>query len=390
MKKNRLSLIENKTSQIQLVEFNFDTSELTEYGKDIIYNGSVSQILSYGGCVTKISYDIYAFYREWYILQRLNHPHINKPTKVQILNNKYGVLMYDSAMFPLNEIILYVGGIINQVPKHFRQLFNNKDIVANIKPAIIIKIMIAIFSAVDYLHTNGIMHADIKPANIIINVITFDVKIIDFNSSIIIGGGKYNAKIGTPGYRAPEISDIGSQKWAEYDSSIDIWGCGAVLYSLIFNKKYNNVIGIEQSDDFIRRNFLYSNLFKCMHDTLQMKPKNRIKASNALYLLGVNVRTSTNIRHKSTILDYKTTALDVIFQKFPEEFRAMNNGITYIVIVTLHGKYFEFVEDYELSIYSAAVLAFSILNHPSLPDLLEWLGEYKDFCTTIAKYMLFN
>lgn len=80
-----------------------------------------------------------------------------------------------------------------------------------------------------YLHTNNIIHRDLKCANIFLGV-DDRVFIGDFGTTkVFIGDNKLtNSSIGTPYYMSPEV--ISKQK---YDKSADIWGIGCLLFEII-------------------------------------------------------------------------------------------------------------------------------------------------------------
>ena len=87
-----------------------------------------------------------------------------------------------------------------------------------------------LFIALKYLQDLKIVHADIKPDNILISDDLKQVKLCDFGSAFYIDDPDSN--ISTPYlvsrfYRAPEII-LG----LSYDYGIDIWGIGTVLYEL--------------------------------------------------------------------------------------------------------------------------------------------------------------
>ena len=60
-------------------------------------------------------------------------------------------------------------------------------------------------AGVAHIHSRGVAHLDVKPANFIVSQ-GFKVKLIDFGlAQIIPGSGLIDNAGGTPGYRAPEI-----------------------------------------------------------------------------------------------------------------------------------------------------------------------------------------
>ena len=95
--------------------------------------------------------------------------------------------------------------------------------------------------AVEALHATGVLHADIKPDNILINEAKNQVKVCDFGSAML-----YDEIDGpTPllvsrFYRAPEIM---MGHWFDY--SIDLWAVACTMFELytgkiLFNERDNN------------------------------------------------------------------------------------------------------------------------------------------------------
>ena len=89
------------------------------------------------------------------------------------------------------------------------------------------------------LKTLGIIHRDIKPANIILNH-NLEVKIIDFGLALDIKTLSHQFfRCGTPGYIDPTLLCIPlhQQNDFKFDFRIDLFGVGAILYELIYNKQ---------------------------------------------------------------------------------------------------------------------------------------------------------
>ncbi|KAF9187289.1 hypothetical protein BGZ49_004061 [Haplosporangium sp. Z 27] len=90
-----------------------------------------------------------------------------------------------------------------------------------------------IVSCVQYLHSRGICHRDIKDENIVINN-DYLVKLIDFGSAVIIPpqGKVYDRFYGTINYASPEI--LKGEKY--HAAPAEIWSLGILLYTILYGE----------------------------------------------------------------------------------------------------------------------------------------------------------
>jgi serine/threonine protein kinase len=148
--------------------------------------------------------------REAALLARLNHPHV-----VSVID--WGRLG-DGPEYMLME---YASGL---------ELDAFGQSCGPLSQARSLGILRQVASTVDYIHAAGIVHADIKPANLLFDPRANDfVKVIDFGIAFRLGDAvEQRSRSGTPGYMAPE--QLRGEPCGE---SIDIYGVAALAMELL-------------------------------------------------------------------------------------------------------------------------------------------------------------
>ena len=217
------------------------------------------------------------FLKEIEVLKELEHPNIVKIIEYYIDNKNHYIITE----------LLNGGELFDAIIK-FKK-FNEK------KAAYIMK---QILSALNYLHSKGVVHRDIKPENILIQKLNskknkkddidyFQVKLIDFGSSNFLKGNKkLTLQVGSPYYIAPEILN------KNYDEKCDIWSAGVVLYIMLtgnFPFTGNNshkLCGNIKAGKFKKTGKEYKSISKegkkLIEQMLTVNPKKRLSASQCL------------------------------------------------------------------------------------------------------------
>jgi serine/threonine-protein kinase len=94
----------------------------------------------------------------------------------------------------------------------------------------------ALCGAVGAAHAHGILHGDLKPANVLWPAEEGSPRLVDFSASKILGLDRLTATgeiSGTPAYMAPEVL-TGK---GDIDERIDVYGLGVLLYEALSGKQ---------------------------------------------------------------------------------------------------------------------------------------------------------
>lgn len=152
------------------------------------------------------------FKREAHALAQLNHPHI--------------VAVYDFGETPDGQMYYAMEYVSGMDLQHLLKRTSPE-------PRQLLKIITQVCQALQFAHERGIVHRDVKPANILIDE-RGNVKVADFGLAKVVGPTSvdYTATgttLGTPDYIAPEAME----QSGKVDHRADIYSLGVMIYELL-------------------------------------------------------------------------------------------------------------------------------------------------------------
>jgi WD40 repeat protein len=134
-----------------------------------------------------------------------------------------------------NIVTIYDLGEVEGTPYIAMELLDGMDLSQALRPLDRlsveekIQIVAEVCRGLDFAHKRGVVHRDVKPANI--RILTGGgVKIVDFGIAHMAGSTLTQSGIvlGTPSYMAPEVIASG-----RVDHRADVWSTGIVLYEAL-------------------------------------------------------------------------------------------------------------------------------------------------------------
>jgi serine/threonine protein kinase len=175
---------------------------------------------------------------------------------------------------------------------------------------IAVPIMTQVLSAFSYAHSKGIVHRDVKPANILITK-DGSVKILDFGIARILGEGNSNltktgTQMGTVYYMSPE-----QVQGKKVDIRTDIYSLGITFYQMLTGvnpykdlhteyEVYSRIV----KDDLPPASNVYpgvpSYLETIVNRALQKEPADRFQNCDEFYQ-AVNLKSSQTIQNKTQV-----------------------------------------------------------------------------------------
>ncbi|KAF8200052.1 kinase-like domain-containing protein [Mycena galopus ATCC 62051] len=210
--------------------------------------------------------------REIHVMETLQHPNICQLREVfWNANGSIDLILELVDGGDLLDYILKRGGLTEDAAKH---------------------ITYQMCQALAYIHEKGITHRDLKPENVLLT--TDDppiVKVADFGLAKIVDSiTMLRTMCGTPSYLAPEV--VTQEKDSGYDSLVDSWSVGVILFSMLTNTTPFIETSVEDLKIRIAERQIEWSQIECIGLTpealdfikclLEYDPRRRMKLSDAL------------------------------------------------------------------------------------------------------------
>lgn len=150
--------------------------------------------------------------------------------EIKILQNLSGgphiIQLYDIVREPSSKMSALIFEYVNN--QEFRSLyptFTDYDIRFY---------MFQVLEALDFAHSMGIMHRDVKPHNIMIDNENKILRLIDWGlAEFYHPGTEYNVRVASRYFKGPELL----VDFRYYDYSLDLWSFGATIASIVFRRE---------------------------------------------------------------------------------------------------------------------------------------------------------
>jgi serine/threonine protein kinase len=220
-----------------------------------------------------------------------------------------------------------------------------------------------ITSGLNFMHSNGYVHRDLRPENILVDE-KQKVRIIDFGLSKYISTSNKHLEINvqTPGYKAPEILSLNSY----YDYKIDIWSLGIICLNMLGYEHRGTLPDEEELQyqknmfkqprwELMTERYLEDTLKDLLMQMLTIEPEKRINAQNILdheYMEGCKSRRIGNFCSYTNKIQLK---------KIERKHNLTNNHPSLIDMNIIYDWTSSFVSSFGIS-YNALISSWQLLN----------------------------
>uniref|UniRef100_A0A7S4AWN8 non-specific serine/threonine protein kinase n=1 Tax=Pseudo-nitzschia australis TaxID=44445 RepID=A0A7S4AWN8_9STRA len=92
-----------------------------------------------------------------------------------------------------------------------------------------------LIAAVEFMHSSGVLHCDLKPENVLLDASTGDIKLADFGCALATKQQhQYSFPRGTARYSSPEV--LRAKSPSTLTVAVDYWSVGCILHAMFLGK----------------------------------------------------------------------------------------------------------------------------------------------------------
>lgn len=161
---------------------------------------------------------------------------ILKPVKEVRLNREVRMLQILDGQCNVPKLIELVKDYGTQIPSLILEYCERSDPARLSKELTDFDVRYYIYEilkALEFSHSHGIMHRDVKPGNIVIDHKKRKIRLIDWGlADFYLPKKNYSVRVASRYYKGPELL-VG---YEQYDYSLDVWSLGVTFAEMIFQK----------------------------------------------------------------------------------------------------------------------------------------------------------
>ncbi|KAL0476550.1 hypothetical protein AKO1_006096, partial [Acrasis kona] len=184
------------------------------------------------------------FRQEALTLARIHHPHCVMFVGVTVDNgSRYIIteLMHQS----LSDVVhMKKKNIVSDVIFSDKESRPTRVIYRTMTMECKLSILLQVSDAMAYLHLKGMIHFDLKPANVLLNKHMDTAKICDFGTTLMTG---VSFSGGTLGYMCPELLSGGNSFRAT--NKVDVYSFAIIMYEMLFERHAYNIVSKKYIED---------------------------------------------------------------------------------------------------------------------------------------------
>eukprot|EP01104_Vermistella_antarctica_P000838 TRINITY_DN10939_c0_g1_i1.p1 TRINITY_DN10939_c0_g1~~TRINITY_DN10939_c0_g1_i1.p1 ORF type:complete len:383 (-),score=86.70 TRINITY_DN10939_c0_g1_i1:75-1223(-) len=162
---------------------------------------------------------------------------ILKPVKKKKIKREIKILQNICGGTNIIKLLDVVRDPQSKTPSLIFEYVNNTDfkiLYPTLKDYDIRYYMYELLKALDFVHSNGIMHRDVKPHNVMIDHSQRKLRLIDWGlAEFYHPETEYNVRVASRYFKGPELLvDL-----QDYDYALDMWSMGCMFAGMIFRKE---------------------------------------------------------------------------------------------------------------------------------------------------------